>query len=195
MAIAYIGTETVINGATVTIPVGTTIAIAYEGRLSGGAAIGTPSLTGTPMSIAANSSDIVGIYYVDSPASGTYTLSNVPDSCVFLYLSGTNGIRAGALASSTPTSPLATTIPSSIDDFLILTGRAQSGTNYYNISSMTVDGAAVTYINAYFNGYKQSSGDSPNIGMVFSYTTLYYCVVSVKSLVASDQSTFMAMIM
>jgi hypothetical protein len=196
MAIAVISNENVTNGSTVTIPVGTTMAIAFEHRLSGGAAIGTPTLTGVSMSIGANSSDYFGIYYVNSPVAGTYTLGNVPDRCRFLYLSGTNGVRAGSLASSTSTDPLATTISSSIDDLLLLCGTRVSGTNYFNISSMSVNGAAVTYLENFDRGYKQSSGDSPNIGMVFGGGgyTLYYCVVSVQSLVASDSSTFMTMI-
>jgi hypothetical protein len=197
MAIAYISTENVNNGATVTVPAGTTIAIAYSVRLNGYPAIDTPTLNGTPMSVGAKSSDYVGIYYVNSPVAGTYTLSTATDRCRFLYLSGTNDIRAGALGSSTGTNPLSTTITSSIDDFLLLVGFRVLGTDYSNISSMTVDGAAVTYLDNYYKGYKQSSGDSPNIGITFSSGggyTLYYCVVSVKSLVASDQSTFMTMI-
>ena len=197
MAIAYISNESVNNGATATIPAGATIAIAYSFRLDGYPAIGTPTLNGTPMSVAANSSDVVGIYYVNSPVAGTYTLSTATDRCRFLYLSGTNDIRAGALASSTPTNPLSTTIDSSIDDFLLLTGSRVLGGSYNNISSIVIDGAAVTYLDTYYRGYKQSSGDSPNVGMTFASSggyTLYYCVVSVKSLVSSDQSTFMTMI-
>jgi len=195
MAIAYISTETVNNGATVTIPAGTTIAIAYEHRLSAGAAIGTPALTGTPMSIGANSSDYVGIYYVNSPVAGTYTLSNVPDRCRFLYLSGTNDIRAGALASNSTSHPMTNTLDSSIDDFILLIGKRVTGTTYLNIDSMSVDGAAVNYLENYFIGYKQASGDTANISMVYDVGyTLYYCVVSIKSLVASDPPTFVSLI-
>jgi len=195
MAIEYISNESVNNGGTVTIPANTTIAVAYVFRNV--SAITTPALTGTPMSVAANSSDMVGIYYVNSPVAGTYTLSNMNAAfCRFLYLKGTNDIRAGALALNTATNPLSTTIASSIDDFLLLIGARVDGANYFTIASITVDGAAINYLDNYYRGYKQSSGDSPVIGMAFGGApyTLYYCVVSVKSLIASDQSTFMTMI-
>jgi len=193
MAIAYISSQVVLVGNTVTIPVGTTMAIGLCHRVNVG--ISTPTLTGSAMTVGSVSSDYIGIYYVDSPVAGTYTLGGY--DTYFVYFSGTNGIRAGAINGNTSTNPLSTSIVSSYDDFIICNAlQYSSPTSSANITSIKVDGNTITYIQSYYEGYRQASGESALIDVVFSggAYTLYYAFLSVQSLVASDQSTFMTMI-
>jgi hypothetical protein len=191
MAIEYISAQTVTNGNTVTIPANTTMAIGltHRGETPG---ISTPTLDGTPMTVGVVSSDYVGIYYVDSPVAGTYTLGAV--FVTFIYFKGTNGVRAGAIASTNDTSPLSTSILSSYDDFVICNAIRYTGTSSGNISYIKIDGTEINYITNYHKGYRQASGESAAIEVSYGAPTLYYAFMSIKSLVASDQSTFMTMI-
>jgi hypothetical protein len=196
MAIAEISRQVITVGNTVTIPAGTTMAIGlcHRGTSPG---IATPTLNGTPMTVGSIESDCVGIYYVDSPVAGDYTLGG--NYAYFVYFSGTNGVRAGEINSTTATTPLVTTLPSSADDFVICNALVYNATyNSYSPTSIKIDSAEITYTSNHYEGFKQSSGDSPDIQVVFSSgagLTLYYAFLSIKSLVASDQSTFMTMIM
>jgi len=193
MAIAYISAQFVLNGNTVTVPVGTTMAIGLCHRVSAG--ISTPTLNGTAMSIGSVSSDYIGIYYINSPVSGNYTLGG--EDTYFVYFSGTNGVRSGAINGNTSTTPLSTSIASSYDDFIICNAIPYSSpTSSTNTTSIKVDGTAITYIQNFYEGYRHASGESASIDVVFpsGIYTLYYSFVSIQSLVPSDQSTFMTTI-
>jgi hypothetical protein len=192
MAIAYISEQIVATGATVTIPNGTTMAVGLCSLRTG---ITTPKLNGVDMSIGAVSSDLVGLYYINSPVAGTYTLSGGGNGTYFAYFSGTNGIRAGAFASNAVVSPLTTSISTSQDDVVI--GIAiEISENQSGANSLKLDNADFTVIGYTGQGRKQASGDTGLIEVVFSTggITLYYAFMSIKSLVASDSSTFMTMI-
>lgn len=193
MAIAYISSQFVLDGNTVTIPVGTTMAVGLCHRV-GATGLSTPTLTGAAMTVGAVSSDYVGIYYVDSPVAGTYTLGGF--DTYFVYFSGTNSVRAGALSGTTNTDPFLTSINSSYDDFVICNAFRYSGTSSANITWIKIDGVAITYIQNYYEGYRQASGESAAIDVSWSSAgyTLYYTFLSIQSLVASDQSTFMSFI-
>jgi hypothetical protein len=194
MAIAYISSQFALVGNTITIPVGTTMAIGFCHRVSP-TGISTPTLTGAAMTAGSISSDYVGIYYVDSPVAGNYTLGGFDTQ--FIYFSGTNGVRAGEINGTTSTTPLATSIASSYDDFVICIAVRYTGTSSGNITGIKIDGTTITYIQNYYEGYRQASGESAAIEVTWGTSgyTLYYAFMSIKSLVASDQSTFMAMIM
>jgi hypothetical protein len=190
MAIELIGAQVKTPGDTATIPVGTTLAVGF----CYGVSISTPTLNGVAMTGESVSSSVVGIYYVNSPVAGNYTVG--AQATYFAYFSGTNGFRAGSLASNTADDPFATSIDTSYDDFIVCVVLAKLGGTTSTSCNEKIDGVGITNILQGNIGYRQGSGETADISLS-NFTdgyTLYYAFASIQSLVASDQATFMTMI-